>query len=212
MHAHLKDLGVTVVRRMLWAGDYEVGDRALVERKTVRGLHLAIVKGTFWPQIGRLRRVSRFPYLLIEGTTLDDGPVTPAAVRGACIAVMDLGVSIIRTEGLADSAQWLHRLAERRATHHSRSRPGYAQRAQRLAGMPAAQAALAAVPGISTVRAQALLDRFGTLAAVVSANESEWEEVRGIGPRRSRAMALTFHAATTASGSRLRREPQGLAT
>jgi ERCC4-type nuclease len=194
MHAHLKDLGVTVVRRMLWAGDYEVGDRALVERKTVRGLHPAIVKGTFWPQIGRLRRVSRFPYLLIEGTTLD------------------LGVSIIRTEGLADSAQWLHRLAERRATHHSRSRPGYAQRAQRLAGMPAAQAALAAVPGISTVRAQALLDRFGTLAAVVSANESEWEEVRGIGPRRSRAMALTFHAATTASGGLLRRPPQGLAT
>jgi ERCC4-type nuclease len=199
MHAHLKDLGVTVVRRMLWAGDYEVGDRALVERKTVRGLHLAIVKGTFWPQIGRLRRVSRFPYLLIEGTTLD------------------LGVSIIRTEGLADSAQWLHRLAERRATHHSRSRPGYAQRAQRLAGMPAAQAALAAVPGISTVRAQALLDRFGTLAAVVSANESEWEEVRGIGPRRSRAMALTFHAATTASGGGRgggtpRGEPQGLAT
>ena len=45
MYRLLCQTGVTVARRQLWAGDYEVGDLAIVERKTVRGLHLAIVNG-----------------------------------------------------------------------------------------------------------------------------------------------------------------------
>jgi ERCC4-type nuclease len=212
MCALLQDVGLTVAKKRLWAGDYEVGDRAIVERKTVRGLHLAIVNGDFWPQVGRVRNVARFAYLVIEGRRLDAGPLTPAAVRGICIAVMDLGVHVIRTDDLNDTARWLQRLAERRAAKRFRSRPAYAQRPQPHADGFAARAALAAVPGISDRTAEVLLDRFGSLAAVVNATPSEWEKVRGVGPKRSRAMTLTFHTVTTASGSRLRREPQGRAT
>ena len=193
-------------------GDYEVGDRAIVERKTARGLHFAIVKGTFWPQLGRIRRVARFGYLIVEGEDLDDGPISPAAIRGACIAAMDLGIQIVRSRDIADSARWLHRLVERRAAWEHRSRPTYAQRPKREAGVPAAEAALAAVPGISEATANALLCQFGSLRQVVNADPAEWRRVRGIGRKRSRAMAETFHSAPTASGSRPRREPQGHAT
>jgi ERCC4-type nuclease len=60
---HLAALGVAVERRRLGAGDYQIGDKAIVERKTVGGLHAAVTEGTFWPQLGRVRRVARFPYL-----------------------------------------------------------------------------------------------------------------------------------------------------
>ncbi len=51
---------------------------------------------------------------------------------------------------------------------------------------------LAAVPGISTARARALLARFGNVANVVAAGEQAWCEVPGIGPTRAKALAKTF--------------------
>jgi ERCC4-type nuclease len=71
---------------------------------------------------------------------------------------------------------------------------------------------LASVPGISRVSAEALLSHFGTLAAVLQADPSEWQEVNGIGPTRAHALTTTFHRAYTASRSRRNRERQGLAT
>ena len=53
--------------------DYVAG-AALVERKSVRDLHLAIINGRFWPQIGRLSRTTMRPYLLVEGADLDAAP------------------------------------------------------------------------------------------------------------------------------------------
>ncbi len=202
----LGELGLTFETRRLWAGDYEVGDRAIVERKTVRGLHAALLGGTFWPQLGRVREVARFPYLLIEGENLDDGPLAPAAIRGVCVAVMDLGVGVVRSTGAKDSALWLQRLAVRRAQVRFRNFPAYAQRPKREPGFPAAEAALACVAGISRVYAQALLSHFGTLAAVAQASAEDLQRVTGIGPSRANALTATFHAAPTASRSRQSRE------
>jgi DNA excision repair protein ERCC-4 len=202
----LRELGIAVETRRLWAGDYELGECAIVERKTVRGLHAAVIQGKFWPLLGRVREAARFPYLLVEGRDLDDGPLTPAAIRGVCVALMDLGVDVIRSTGPRDSALWLHRLAQRRGEVRYRNHPAYAQRPKREAGTPAAEAALASVPGISRVYAQALLDRFGTLAAVVTAGPSEWQQVTGIGPARASALTATFRTPYTTSRSRRSRE------
>lgn len=202
----LVEHGAEVEVRSLPVGDYQLAPAAVVERKTVRGLHAAIIEGAFWPQIGRLRQVARFPYVLVEGANLDDGPLAPASIRGACIALLDLGIAILRSADPKDSALWLHRAAIRRSEVRHRNKPAYAQRPKRKAGYPPAEAALACVPGISRVYAQALLARFGSLAAIVAAKAAEIESVQGIGPRRAAALATTFHTRYTASHSRSRRE------
>src|SRR5215207_9473316 len=120
--------GFEVVVRPLGAGDYVVGGRGLVERKTVRDLHKTIINGRFWPQVRRLRSAAHFSYVLVEGRDLDDGALSPAAIRGACIALMDLGVGVVRTADAADSALWLQRLAHRRSEPRVTNRPLYAQR------------------------------------------------------------------------------------
>lgn len=51
---------------------------------------------------------------------------------------------------------------------------------------------LAAVPGISTTLARALLERFGSVAGVVAADPVEWLSVPGIGPERAHALEETF--------------------
>jgi ERCC4-type nuclease len=185
----LAGLGIDVETRYLTVGDYVVGPATVVERKTVRGVHAAILEGSLWPQLGKLRRAVRSPWLLIEGAALDDGPLSPPSIRGLCLAVADLGIHIIRADGKDDSAQWLHRLAARRQRDRLLGRrPPYAQRPTPKTPKETAEGVLAAVPGISTVSARALLARFGSVSGVLAATREEWEDVAGIGPVRAQSL------------------------
>jgi ERCC4-type nuclease len=204
--------GLDVELKYLRTGDYAVGGGAIVERKTVRGLHLDLIDGRFWRQLGFLRRRARWPYLLLEGVDLDNGPIAPNAIRAAVLATGDLGVSIVRASSPRDSALWLRLLCTRRQNRSTRYRPPYAQRPKAPPGPVAAEAALAAVPGISAVTARSLLDHFGSLAAVVAADPRDWRQVEGMGPKRSDALLTTLRAATTANRSRRRRERSGPST
>jgi DNA excision repair protein ERCC-4 len=185
----LRALGCEIEVASLVVGDYVVAHGVVVERKTVRDLHLTVVNGRFWRQIGGLRAGAARPYLLIEGTDLDAGPLAPNAVRGVCLAVVEQDVPIIRSAGPADSALWLARLARRSIlVRPAADRPVYAQRP---APHAPAEAALAAVPGISVVLARRLLERFGSVAGVI-AGRDEWATVEGMGTVRTRALESAF--------------------
>ncbi len=189
----LTELGAEVEIASLPAGDYAVGADTLVERKRVLDLHGAVLKGRLWPQLGKLRAACAFPYVLVEGSDIDRGPLHHNAVRGACLAVIDQGIALLRSGNQRDSALWIHRLAVRcQAVEPAAERPGYAQRPRPRPGDETAEAMLAAVPGISTGSARALLERFGSVAAVVAADPDEWLTVPGIGPERARALEETF--------------------
>lgn len=195
----LGELGAEVEIAALPAGDYAVGADTLVERKRVLDLHAAIIKGRLWPQLGKLRAACSFPYLLVEGTDIDRGPLHHNAVRGACLAVIDQGIALLRSGYQRDSALWIHRLAVRcQEIEPAADRPAYAQRPRPKPGTETAEALLAAVPGISTGTARALLERFGSVADVIAAGPDAWLTVPGIGPERVRALqeTLTLRRAT----------------
>jgi ERCC4-type nuclease len=198
----LTELGAEVELAPLPAGDYAVGAETLVERKRVLDLHAAVLKGRLWPQLGKLRAACAFPYLLIEGSDLDRGPLHHNAVRGVCLTVIDQRIALLRSGYQRDSALWIHRLAVRcQQLEPAADRPAYAQRPRPKAGEETAEAVLAAVPGISTSSARALLEHFGSVAAVIAARPADWLMVPGIGPERARALEETFN---------LRREGKGL--
>jgi ERCC4-type nuclease len=190
----LVELGAEVEVASLPAGDYAVGSDTLVERKRVLDLHTAVVKGRLWPQIGKLRAACAFPYLLVEGSDLDRGPLHHNAIRGVCLAVIDQGIALLRSGYQRDSALWIHRLAVRcQQLEPAADRPAYAQRPRPRPGDETAEAVLAAVPGISTSSARALLERFGSVAAVITADPADWLTVPGIGSERARALEETFN-------------------
>jgi ERCC4-type nuclease len=188
----LAELGAEIEVAPLPAGDYAVGADTLVERKRVLDLHAAVLKGRFWPQLGKLRAACAFTYLLVEGSDLDRGPLHHNAVRGVCLAVIDQGIALLRSGYQRDSALWIHRLAVRcQQLEPAAERPAYAQRPR--PGDETAEALLASVPGISTASARALLERFGSVTAVVTADRADWLTVPGIGPERARALEETFN-------------------
>jgi DNA excision repair protein ERCC-4 len=188
----LRGLGLSVAVEALSIGDYVLARRVVVERKSVADLHDSVIEGRFWRQIGMLRRGAARPYLLIEGGNIDRGPLRPSAVRGVCVAVLELGVPIIRSTGAADSAAWLARLASRaEVARPTPDRPVYDQKPSPRPHL-VSEAVLAAVPGISVKIARRLLARFGTVAAVVSAGPEEWSSIEGIGRARAARLARAF--------------------
>jgi Fanconi anemia group M protein len=195
----LEALGAHVEVRALTRGDYILGPETVVERKTVRDLHVSIAAGRFWHQMRKIRAAGRWPYLVIEGQSIFHGWVPPNGVRGICLAVTDLGVTIIRTEDTGDTAEWLFRLASRRRQGAIRDRPPYAQLPRSVTARPA-QAALTAAPGVSLVTAQRVLDHFGSLHRIGEASVDELQAVSGVGIKRATSIASLIHDPWTAAG------------
>lgn len=181
----LRDQGVVVDVVGLEAGDYDVGEGVLVERKSTRDLHDSVLQGRLWRQVASLRRSARVGLVLVEGRDLDAGPLPPAAVRGVLLSLVAQGIVVLRTTDPIDTAAWLRLLAaQAQSLRAPRDRPVYAQVLKRPGGR-AAEAMLCAVPGISVVTARALLGRFGSVASLSAATEAELRSVPGVGPVRA---------------------------
>ena len=166
--------------------------------------------GTYWwesqvrgkAEEGVIAKDYRVRLLLVEGTDIDRGPLHHNAVRGVCLAVIDQGIALLRSGYQRDSALWIHRLAVRcQELEPAAERPAYAQRPRAKPGDETAEALLASVPGISTTSARALLEHFGSVAAIVNADRAEWLTVTGIAPLRARALEETFHLRRTTFAS-----------
>jgi DNA excision repair protein ERCC-4 len=181
-------LGTEVVLVTLAVGDYAFGDR-IVERKTVADLHASLTSDRLWSQIGALRRDQRRAYLMVEGEKLDDGPVPARALRGTLLKVLDNGIRLIRTTSKEDSALWLHVLAcQERRREEARLRRRVGRRSIGISPV----GLLAAIPGIGSDQAEALLEVFGSIGELASASEAELRTVAGIGPERARTLLRTL--------------------
>jgi len=179
--ARLAALGSPVSIVTLAVGDYAVGDR-VIERKTVPDLHRSLVDRRLWSQVAALRRDPRRAYVLVEGDDLDQGPVSPRALRGALFKVIDNGIRLLRTASPEDTALWLHVLArqeQRRMEHRATVTTGRRPIVVSPVGL------LSAIPGISIDVAKALLRAFGSIAAIAAASQSDLQSIPGIGPERA---------------------------
>lgn len=181
--------GVTVELAQLDVADYVLSERLAVERKTVPDFAASIVDRRLFGQAERLQgRYERVVYL-IEGTGLYEGHhLHPNAVRGALsfLAVLS-GAAVLRTEGREDSALLLATMAR-----HEQHGLGYEvslHRVRRGARRSQQQRYVVEdLPGIGPKTAHALLERFGSLAALFAADEEALRQVPGMGPKRARAV------------------------
>lgn len=182
--ALLRDSGFTVDAADLPVGDYVVSDLIALERKSGWDLGASVKDGRLFDQAERLQDAYPRAVLIVEGEPLG---LPEPAWRGAVCKLVEDGVTVLRTEGVADSAQWIARLAKRAARTKTVPR-GLGRRRAAPTTQAQAAAMLAAVPGISWAGAHRLLAHFGTVGAVALASERELREVAGIGRGRARAL------------------------
>jgi ERCC4-type nuclease len=193
--------GVQVRVKRLSLGDYEVGDQLLFERKTLADFALSVIDGRLFRQAIRLANVSRRGALLLEGTGRDlpATGVRREALTGALVTVsLILGIPVLRSCDRAESARVMVFAAHQvqTAVAGGIQRPGRRPRGRRQRQLYILQG----LPGLGPTRAARLLDRFGSVQAVMGADFQALSAVDGIGPATARRIRSAVAEAVTPYG------------
>lgn len=187
--AALRARGADVDARSLFAADYVLSDRLAVQRRSAGDLDAAIVDGRLFRHLAALTATYPAVTLLVVGRS--QSLLSEEARRGALAWVARQGIALIRARDAEDAAGWLLTLAaqEGRLPRNVVLPPGGRKPVDPDEQL---EALVATLPGIGPVYARRLLERFGSLAALVAASEQELRAVRGIGPTRARTLASLF--------------------
>jgi len=173
---------VEVCIRRLSLGDYQIDNRLIVERKTLKDFAVSIIDGRLFKQMIRLANSTFTGVLILEGMAIDtvDVGMTREAMQGALITVsIILGIPVLRSKAPSETAGlivYIGRQIESLAGG-GMQRHGYRPKTKRKRQLFILQG----LPGVGPERAGRLLDSFGSVEAAISASSSELQSVDGIG-------------------------------
>lgn len=175
---------VTVDIRRLSIGDYLSENRLLFERKTLNDFAISIIDGRLFKQANRLANSDYKSVFILEGTGRDlaETGMQRAAIQGALITIsLILGIPVLRSKNPLETAKLILY-----ATRQIKSiaggtfqRHGYKPKDKRKKQLFILQG----LPGVGRERAKQLLDRFGTVEAVITAGSDELQSIDGIGKK-----------------------------
>jgi len=180
----LHTLGADIELRRLDSGDYAIGDRILVERKTARDFMDTLVNRDIFGQIKKMAEAVPRPVLIIEGREdlYSVRNIHPNAIRGTLAAIaVDMGVTLFFTADGEETANMLYVLARREEGNRGERKlhPRKSYRSLR----EEQEYVLASFPGIGLKNARLLLEHFGSLKAVIDAGKEDLVSVKGIGEK-----------------------------
>ena len=166
----------------LKAGDYAVGGSLLFERKTIQDLVVSIIDGRLFSQAQRLSTSGARGVLIVEGpiSGLSDQGMTWEAMQGALVSVsIFYGVPVLWSRDARDTVNTMLFAAQQARNRASGAlrRPGYRPRGKRARQLYILQS----LPMVGPLRARRLLDRFGSVRAVIEADVGQLNSVEGVG-------------------------------
>jgi Fanconi anemia group M protein len=179
----LSGLGAAIRLERLAHGDYAIGDRILIERKTARDFVDTLINRDLLGQVKAMAETVPRPVLIIEGGDLyTQRDVHPNAIKGVLAALtIDMGISLLFTRDEQDTAQMLFVLAKRedsergeRKVHPHKSHRSVREEQEYI---------ISAFPEIGMKNARLLLSHFGSMQAITNAELLELTAIKGIGEK-----------------------------
>lgn len=179
-------VGLTFEFVRLPVGDYQVDNVFVFERKTLPDFAVSVQDGRLFRQAAALANLPAGlrGVFILEGTsaTLVGCNMRRESLQGALITIaLFYGVPVLRSMDAEETVRlmlYAVRQAKSFATH---ALPRHARRPK---GKRKAQISLLqAIPGVGPDRAERLLDRFGSVEAVLSASTEALATVSGVGAR-----------------------------
>ena len=176
--------GVETRLETLAVGDYVLSDRVVVERKTVADFLDTLTGGdrSLFEQVGDAARHYDRPVVVIEGEGLyGERNVHPKAIHGALASLaVDFGASVLRTAGEDETADLLEVVAEREQEESGREVSVHGEKQSRTLAEQQ-EYVVAAIAEVGPVTARGLLEEFGSVEAVMTADEEALQEAEGVG-------------------------------
>src|SRR5439155_13185070 len=187
-HAALFDLArkcddFDVRMERLNVGDYCLERGIVVERKTLADFAVSLVDGRLFPQAAKLARCPHRPIMLIEGPRPARMPdVPPHALKGAIVSLAVMWrLPVLYARDPEDSLRILRCLAVQLRSSGDGVLKRYDRKPKRLAARKLYM--LQGLPGVGPALAHRLLQEFGSIERVVTADEEALMRVRGVGRR-----------------------------
>ena len=176
--------GITTRLETLAVGDYVLSDRVAVERKSIEDFldTLTGADRSMFEQVGDLVGNYSRPIVIIEGDDLYGARnIHPNAIRGAVASLaIDFNASVLRTTDERDTADLLETIARREQEVRDRAVSVHGEKsAKTLAEQQ--EYVVSAIADIGPVTARALLEYFGSVERVMTAETEELLDVRGVG-------------------------------
>lgn len=180
-------------------GDYMVGDKIIVERKTLNDFLTSIKTGRIFQQAYRIAQTGKNGLIILEGdkTMVDSSLMSRKAVQGALIHLtVFIGIPVIRSLNIQETATLLIDILNQsqqqelpRQKHIISVSPGiHINKKQRQKLF-----LLQNLPGIGTKKGLALLKMFSTIENIVNASPADLTKVRGIGNKLADRIITILH-------------------
>jgi DNA excision repair protein ERCC-4 len=191
IHALRRQNGAEVTVQRLVLGDYLLDERLLFERKTLLDFAVSLKDGRLFDQGVRLAASPLYKVIILEGRACDlaGSGMRREALQGALISLtLFLGIPLLRSADAEESAR-LMLYAARQFDHLARQMPIRLVKGKRPKGKRKTQLRiLQSLPGIGANAAHNLLEQFGSVEAVLAADEQALLGVAGIGAGRAKSI------------------------
>lgn len=176
--------GIAVRIERLASGNYLADRRILFERKTLQDFAVSIVDGRLFKQMLALTKSKFRSFLILEGSGKDAmaSGVRREALQGALITIsLILGVPVIRSMAPEETARLIVYAARKVQSIEKAGcpRPGYRPKGKKGRQLYILQG----LPGIGHERALRLLEKFGSVEAIMSASREDLLTVEGVGAK-----------------------------
>lgn len=175
--------GVTVESRDLLAGDFAIGSKLGIERKTAHDFVASILDGRLMEQAARLSSEYEQAIVVIEGDVYSTRSIIKSeSIDGALswLAVLS-GIPVLHVPNSVRSAMLIHRIGLHVEHGLGYEVPLRANKPQDAS--LSAQFLIEGLPGVGPVVARRLLEHFHTPSAVFNATKDELKHVHGVGPK-----------------------------
>jgi Fanconi anemia group M protein len=178
---YLKKFGAKINEMNLVVGDFVCSEGIAIERKTHSDFISSIIDGRIFEQAKALKEIFKRPIIIIEGYSIRE--INENALKGAIASLLvDFGISVLSTRNSLDTARTIYWIAKKEQSEGKKEitikvgkKPKDIKRMQ--------EQIVASLPGISTVFSKRLLEHFGSVEKIFTANEKELQKVKGIGKK-----------------------------
>lgn len=182
--AMLKQHNIDVQMKQLYAGDYMIDNKIIIERKTNTDFVQSIVSGRLFTQCAKLRKSKMVPLMIVEGSPFKTAhDVTPEAVKGALLAVnLSWQIPVITSSSKEDTVQLIITAIKQYINpqifiKHVGRKPKKIQKQQHYF--------VQSLPGVGPALAKRMLKHFGSVTNLVNADIKMLRQVEGIGKEKA---------------------------
>lgn len=195
----LDTIGVKVKVNTMAVADYQVSEEVAIERKTAKDFVDSIVDKRLFKQARMMMEEFKKPIMILEGDDFYSGFINPNAIRGAMTSIaLDYGISIIPTRTAEDTAAMLKRIAIREQKGEKRSIQIRTERKpQNL--WEQQLFIIESLPNIGPVHAKRLLEHFGSVKAVLEADEKNCRKLKESVRKQPRTLEKLLKASISTS-------------